>query len=618
MEIIRSHRLFYLKLLAVALVIFGARLWLIHNFGSSVPYWDQWDSEAAGLFLPWLNGTLTVGDLLAPHNEHRIFFPRLQALLLLILNDGQWNPLLEMVVNAFISTLTAILLMIVLNNLLGQAVQNWVLFSVALLWSLPYGWENILAGFQSAFYLMMFFSLIALWGLLLHDNFRLKWWIGVLCALAAYFSLASGFLILLVIMVIKLYLIAIDASHRQSHLPTLLVSMIITTVAVLLLVEVPHHAALKASNINEFLLTFGKALAWPWVNQPWFSLVLVLPFFALVFRTLWLRRKPSHAELFVLALGGWILLQAASMAYARSAGGSPPASRYMDLLALGVLVNLLAFYFIAQTWYGLPRLLKQYLNISACLWKLLVILGIGGLTVMGSWPAIQQRHAQGIEQLKNTREFIRTGELSVLQNKPRLHIPYPIAERLAGLLANPQLRAILPHTLTVPTLLQSHRNSSTFVANGFYPTTGNYQNETTLGSYNSLGNPAVGTFESTPIKLAHGFMEIPVAGYLGEKGLTLQLVVESQPVPIIIKPPKLAREGWVSCYVRVPEQPFKLVAIDNSPDLWFAFAMPRGIGTLSFGVIWILKQGDILFFIGLFLLSLLYCGNCGYPLKRKV
>jgi hypothetical protein len=599
-----EKRAFYIKLFAVALVILGARLWLIQNFGSSIPYWDQWDGEAARVFLPWLNGNLTFNHLFAVHVDHRIFFTRILSLSLLVLNERQWDPLLEVVVNALLSTSTAVLLILMLNRLLGRAFQNLILITVAVLWSVPYAWENTLAGFQSQFYMMLLFTLITLWGLL-HDNFSFKWWIGVILALSAIFTVASGFLILLVLIVIKLYLIAIDTGNRRSHLPTLFVSIIITVISIMLLTEVAHHASLQASNVTEFMLAFGKPLAWPWVTHPFASLVLYLPFLALVFRTLWLRRKPSHAELFVLALGGWVILQAASMAYARGIGGRIPASRYMDILALGVIVNLLAFHFISQSWYGLPGWLKPYVNTYASLWKILVVAGIGGLTVMGSWPHIQQRSLQYAEQIKNTREFIRTGKLSTLQ-KPHLHIPYPKPKRLAGLLSNPQLRAILPHTLTVPSLLQSSQSNSSFVVNGFYPTTGRYQNETTLGSYNNLGNKATGRFESTPIKLERSFMEIPVAGYLGQEGLKLQLVVEGQPEPIAIIPPKLARQSWVSCYVRTPNQPFKLVAIDQRTDQfgWFAFAMPRSLGSLSFITIWILEHGWMIFIIGIALLSI--------------
>lgn len=597
---------FYLKLLAVALVIFSARLWLIHNFGSSVPFWDQWDMQVSGLS-PWLDGTLKWNDLFATHNEHRILVTRLLSLLLLILNELQWNPLLEMIVNALLSTTIAIILIAILKNKLEPTVQNWLLVSVILLWSLPYGWENILVACSNNHSLMILFSVISAWGLLLHDNFSWKWWLGAICALAAYFNVASGFFMSVVIIILKLYLIAIDKGNRRSHLPTLLICALITMISVILLVKIPGHAVLKAHSVTDFLLAFGKSLAWPWVTYPWLSLILYLPFLALVLRIVWLRRYPSPAEIFILALGGWVILQAASMGYARGAGGFPPASRYMDSLAFGVVVNLFAFYFITQPWYGLTRWIKPAFHVFACFWQVLVVIGLGGLTVVGSWPAIQQKQFQGMEQLKNTREFIRTGQISALQNKPLLHIPYPDPNRLAYLLANPNLRRILPHTLTVPPLLQSEQSNSSFTADGFYPTTGKYQNEITLGSYNSVGNSAIGRFESTPLQYQHSFLEIPVAGYLGEKDLTLQLVVAGQTQPLVIKPPQLARESWISCYVRTPNRPFKLVAIDNNPNSWFAFAMPRSLGWLSFLSIQILEQARTLLILSLLLLGMIFC-----------
>jgi hypothetical protein len=305
-------------------------------------------------------------------------------------------------------------------------------------------------------------------------------------------------------------------------------------------------------------------------------------------------------------LGGWVILQAASIAYARSQGGNTPDSRYMDILMWGIIVNFLSFYLITQTWYGLPRWIKPYFNQLISLWIVFFVLGIGVLFVKDTWPGIQYKNLLSHEQLKNTREFIRTGQLSVLKNKPHLHLPYPVPEHLARWLANPKMRSILPHSLTVPPLLQSHQKQSVFVANGFYPTTGKYQNETVLGSYNNNRNQGVGKFESTPIQLKHSYMEIPVAGYLGKEGLSLQLVVEGQEKPIMITPPQLPREQWVSYYVRTPNKPFKLVAIDNNPDFWFAFAMPRSLGALSFVTIKLLEYGWIVLLIGISLLFAIF------------
>ena len=72
-----------LSAVALALLVVGARWWLIGNYSSDVPWLDQWDAEAQGLYQP------THVAWFAPHNEHRIFFTRLLALGLLRAN-GQW------------------------------------------------------------------------------------------------------------------------------------------------------------------------------------------------------------------------------------------------------------------------------------------------------------------------------------------------------------------------------------------------------------------------------------------------------------------------------------------------------------------------------------------------
>ncbi len=605
-----EDRLFYFKLFAVFLVIFGARIWLVHNFGSSIPFWDEWDMTDK-LFLPWLNTTLTFSDIFAAHNEHRPVFTRLINLSLFILNDKQWALLAGMVVNVVFSTSTALFLIVVVRKKLGYAVENLLLFSVIVLWSLPYGWENTLWNFQSTWYLMILLTLLALWGLLYHDNFTFKWWLGAICGFFAFFNLASGFSVFLVIIVVKLYLIAVDHGKRVSHLPTLLISIAITCICVMLIPETSS----KPISIHEFLWALGSNLAWPWVSHPSLSLLLYLPFVALLVRIILLRRKPSSTELFVLALGGWVILQAIGIAYARGGNvvyiqSAGPNSRYMDILALGIIVNLLAIHLIAQAWYGLPATIKPRLKFYASLWGLLVFSGLYSLMstgMIGGVSALQWVQVRNVDQLRHTRDFLLTGDINNLKGKRFKHTPYPIPERLANLLSNEQLRSMLPSTLAVPPLLESvTQDNIAFFPNGFYPPTGKYQKEDVLGSYHHAGNFATGGFTSQSIEIKTGFMEIPVAGYLGAKNLRLQLLVEGRNEPVIITPPKLPGESWVSCYIRTPEKPFKLVAIDNHPDLWFAFAMPRGIGTLSYRNMWLLKNGQLLFLIGIALLWLIF------------
>ena len=605
MNIIRHRQLFYIKLFAVALVIFGARLWLVNVAGVSIPYADEWE---IGFYTitAWLNDTLTFSNIFKPYGEHPIALTRFLTLLLIALN-GQWDPLLHMVVNAVIYTMTMVILVVILRKLLGNTLENWILLSIAIVAIPPYGWINILWGFQNCWYLLVFFSFLSLWGLLLSDNFTLKWWIGISSGLLACLNLASGFFALLIVIVLKLYLLAMNTEKIKQHLVTLSISILTVSIFIIQLLKAPKHTELYSQNGHEFFTSLGKFMAWPWIDYPGISFLIYFPFLALVVTIVWLKRKPSQSELFIIALGGWVILQAIAMAFARGAGdGVHSISRYWEILSFGLIVNLFSFHFISQHEFGLPQLIKRYINILACLWGILLLFGISDILVK-SVPAIQHHHLRSSTHLKNIRTFYLTGDTNPLKNQI---YPYPAELMIKFLKKVPQFQNRLSYRLATPSLIsasnkENHINleSHIFVKNGFYPITRKYQGEDVLGSFNHQGNPAVGHFESLPIRITQKFMAIPVAGYLGEKDLSLSLVMENNQNPIILTPPQLAREQWVSIYVQTPNKPFRLIATDNRTDLWFAFAMPRGMGILSFYNQKLLSQGKNIFLIGVFLIT---------------
>src|SRR5271165_2848445 len=79
--------------LSLLLAGLGARLWLIHRAGTPLPFWDQWE-EARFVYVPFFEGRLSLAELFAAHNEHRMFFNRFYDLAMLLLN-GQWDNQLE-------------------------------------------------------------------------------------------------------------------------------------------------------------------------------------------------------------------------------------------------------------------------------------------------------------------------------------------------------------------------------------------------------------------------------------------------------------------------------------------------------------------------------------------
>jgi hypothetical protein len=320
----------------------------------------------------------------------------------------------------------------------------------------PFAWENTLAGLHSCWYFVTLFTFVALWGLLCHNSLTWQWWLGAISGLSAFFNIASGILVFPIIIVIKLYLVVVDRSKKKcfysntiDHLMTVFISILIAGFCFTLLPQKLHQTQFS----HELVLNFSKAMAWPWTNSIYLSLLIYFPFLTLIIKIILQMQKPSRGELFVLGLGGWVILQTISMVSVR--GGVAP--RYMDILACGIIVNFLAFHFILQTWHS--SWVKRSINGYICLW--LIIFGYGLYDLMvNTWPAVEGRRVACIEQMQNVRNFIFTGDINTLKNKPFFHIPYPSPEILADRLTNPQLRSILPSSLTSPIPLPANQGGT--------------------------------------------------------------------------------------------------------------------------------------------------------------
>jgi hypothetical protein len=154
-------------LTAVAACVLAARWWLVQTWGSPLPYWDQWDAEALGLYRPWLLGTFEWSQLFAPHNEHRIALTRLADLALFVWS-GEWRPGDQLILNAILHTLIAMGIAVVFIRWLrpGWARAAWTGF-IIFLFALPAGWQNALWGFQSQVYFANLLALAAMVGLVL-------------------------------------------------------------------------------------------------------------------------------------------------------------------------------------------------------------------------------------------------------------------------------------------------------------------------------------------------------------------------------------------------------------------------------------------------------------------
>jgi hypothetical protein len=413
--------------LAFIFIVFGAKVVIISNFGSSIPYWDQWDAEADHLYRPWIEGTLRWLDLFANHNEHRIFTTRALGLLLLYLNKGVWDPMFEMYVNAMLHTVALVFLLFLMQKGLQRGTKIAFFFFASLLFALPYGHENTLAGFQSQFYFLLLFSFIFLWAILqFHTAPRLWFPVIAFSAVFSFFSLASGALTIAAgvgTLVIR-WLCGIQRT-RATLLLIISLSLACAT-AIYCTPVMPHHAALKAKSLLDLVIAILRATGGGLLYFP------VVLFLIKHFQKI--RSAKGHTWL-VLALCLWVTGQIFALAYGRSSGIL--SSRYLDLFAIGILLNGYCLLFMLQ-----EEVTGKLSRNSALVWFVLVAAGLGFFSP-SMIKDIESKKAVCIRNEDNVRGYLATGDYTFLQKAPYDEIPYPDAVRLKSLLDNKTINSIL-------------------------------------------------------------------------------------------------------------------------------------------------------------------------------
>ena len=444
LEIVHSRWARVLAFGAFAAMLLGSKLWLIGAYGNATPCWDQWDAEAANLYKPFLEGRLGWSHLFATHCEHRIFTTRLIALGLLTIN-GIWNPLLQMVVNAVLHIATLGFGIALLARVIGRDHLPALLLFALVLCGVPCAWENTLLGIQAHFYLVMLFAIACLWLTVTEDPFSAGWWAGTLCAILAFLCMASGAFASATAAIVGLLFYASGLRRTRKQLLAVAILAGLFALGVALTPTVAGHAPLKAASVPQFLQALAAILAWPISADVFSALIVNLPALAFVGVMLWKRPPALDRKWFLVALALWMLVQTASIAYGRAA--DVRRSRYLDLFAIGILVNFACSISIAQGQIG-----KRYRWIipGTAIWAGTILMSLGVYAGRHIPAAVAAERDTRLVQEINTRAYLVSGDFRQLKDQPFLHIPYPSAERLASILASPEIRAILPANLRVP------------------------------------------------------------------------------------------------------------------------------------------------------------------------
>jgi hypothetical protein len=437
-----------------SVLFIGFKLWLIKVYGNATPFWDQWDAEAAGLYKPLSDGTLTWKQIVDHHNEHRIVTTRLLALLLLYLNKT-WNPLLQMVTNAGLHLMAVLLFNALLIKVVGRNNLTALLAFSLILFCIPYGWENTLVGFQAQFYFVLFFSIASIWLIVSNEPFDKRWWTGVAVGVLAFLSLASGVFVFFTAMLVGLiaYLLKLRKTVRQ--LLACAVLAVLFLAGVLLTPILPYHDIYKAHSLLELYRSLKVALGWP-IHYNLLSVgIRNLPIGIFVVFMLWKRPAANDSRWFLFALCAWSLLQAVSIAYGRAAG--PLAPRYKDLHIIPIFLSFACFIPLIEAGIGSWR---NYAVAGFIAWTTILLTSIGLNSVKYLPGELNTKREWNIAEEKNTRNYVATGNINYLRNKPEMHIPYPDADRLAAIIELPGVREILPANINSPLKITDSNTTS--------------------------------------------------------------------------------------------------------------------------------------------------------------
>jgi hypothetical protein len=426
----------------VVVVVFFHTLY-VSLFSCEYPFWDQWDQLHAQL-APWWAGHGQLAQLFAPHNEHRILFTRLTSMVLLWLNQGHWNNLVEAYVNTVIwaGGLTSFF-MLAMRDTPRLAPRVAFCVVVTIFSALPFDWENTLPGFQNQFFYMFGSALLMVTCATQRPDSNARSAVMTLIGVASLFTMGAG------VMTPIVGVLALGVrwvSNRQGSIRVALTMVILLSIAIAGLIILPHTAAdapRKATGITDHLHALLLVMAWPMTNlgglRSLFVPLIWTPFVLGMFRLV-RHGKRTEGECFLLGMACWVGLQAVAIAYARGHDMATVPWRYTDILVVGVMANIALA--IRWIWAGAESPAQS--RLAAC-WLGLAGVALGWIMLLrtpGDYAAMADRGRYTAIEAFHVSRFLASGDADQLKH-PGLEIPYPSATVLEQYLRDPEIRQII-------------------------------------------------------------------------------------------------------------------------------------------------------------------------------
>lgn len=560
--------------------VWGAKIAVVNYAGSDLPSWDQWDAEGKTIFVPYSRGELKWTDFFKPHNEHRIACSRALAFGLFVLN-GQWDTRLECVANAALHALLAVAVFLFARSAFGRGWSTIWFFAAAIFIGLPVSWHNTIGGVHSQQYFLLLFSVLGIAGMLTGTPNSPLWWAGVVFVMLSLFSMASGLLAPLSIGLAVLLTIRLRKDWCQ-HWPTLTICCVLVAGGLYLNVTASGHESLKAASVGDFFICFWRSLQWPVLGFVWYPLLAWLPWLLLGLRVVSKPGDSKARDRILFCVGIWVLLQFGATAYSRGAGGPWPANRYLDTVALGILLNLLCLFLFFQR----TKIRSIAFGVTMIVASInLILLGMGLSTHLKQTITTTLPFLSEILPKReiNTRNYLLTGDRSHLDGKD---IPHVNADTLIDCLNYPELRSILPESVRPPLPLMGASDPSTaFSSPGTTPIATSAIHESTWDSYKTNSPKIAGTWISDTVPPATlPYWQFEFAGTPDDNDLSARIVDQSSNTSRdLIVPGELKPDQWIEVHIPAPPpSAASLQVTDSSEHGWVAFRGPVELGRFSY------------------------------------
>ncbi|HLP07351.1 MAG TPA: hypothetical protein VK178_04235 [Opitutaceae bacterium] len=566
---------FRCELVGLFLVAVAVKWWLIARVGSDLPWIDQWGPEA-DLYRQWLSGALRWRDFFQPANEHRIVFTHLLNLGLLRLN-GQWDPLLQMAVNALLNAAGTAVLAWWIGRGLPVVTRRLVLLVVGIVMIAPFGIQNIVWGFQSQIYLCLLLSCGALWLTTEWPASNWRWWAGAAVAISAYFAMSPGALVGAALLAWVAWRIMEERRISKEVLPNLLLGGLVLLMAWGLRTPIPRHDVLVAPDFLRFAQVLTGVLSWP-ACDPRLFLVLNAPVLVLLVGRLTGRLQATVAADRAQLLAAWAVGVALTFSYYRGGAQDPfsaPPSRHADFFALLPIANVLA---LAQLGTVFERRKAVFLT-GGAIWLVCSLVGIVSLlrdTLDNIHEHVRLRYQMGFDvlALRETGERRETLLFSVDGS---------IASCTARL-KDPLFQSLMPPLLQKEIAL-AWPSSGALLQTAVFPP--GSQDPSPLTVWRNRNEGAVfqcGAERSEPFEVLGPAVEV-LAAFTARGGKAEIVFVSEDSGSRIALPCDSAPRGkWVKLSARLPAGRYRLEVSNRDPAGWVAFSAPRKMGWLGYRV----------------------------------